>query len=142
VPIARGIEKIASHYPRATCVLCRRLMYRIATEVAREERALGIVTGYSLGQVASQTAENIMAEEAGIEVPVYHPLIAMDKTQITEQARRIGTYQVTESTRPCSAVPRKPLTKARLEEILALEEELGLRDLARALAAEMSLSKI
>lgn len=142
VPIARGIEKIASHYPRATCVLCRRLMYRIATEVAGKEKALGIVTGYSLGQVASQTPDNIMAEQAGIEVPVYHPLIAMDKTEIMERARKIGTYQVTESTRPCSAVPRRPMTKARLGEIMALEEELGLQDMARALAAEMSLTKI
>jgi thiamine biosynthesis protein ThiI len=142
VPIARGIEKIASHYPRATCVLCRRLMYRIATEVAREEKALGIVTGYSLGQVASQTAENIMAEQVGIEVPIYHPLIAMDKTEIMELARRIRTYQVTETTRPCSAVPRRPMTKARLGEIIALEEELGLRDMARALAAEMTQTRI
>jgi thiamine biosynthesis protein ThiI len=142
VPIARGIEKIASHYPRATCVLCRRLMYRIATEVAREEKALGIVTGYSLGQVASQTSENIMAEQAGIDVPVYHPLIAMDKTEIIELARRIGTYQITGTTKSCSAVPRRPMTKARLGEMVALEEELGLRDMARALAAEMSLTKI
>jgi thiamine biosynthesis protein ThiI len=142
VPIAPGIEKIASHYPRATCVLCRRLMYRIATEVARKEKALGIVTGYSLGQVASQTPENIMAEQAGIELPVYHPLIAMDKTEIMDLARKIGTYQITESTRPCSAVPRKPMTNARLGEIVALEEELGLWDMARALAAEMILTKI
>jgi thiamine biosynthesis protein ThiI len=142
VPIARGIEKIASHYPRATCVLCRRLMYRIATEVARDEKALGIATGYSLGQVASQTAENIMAEQAGIEVPIYHPLIAMDKTEIMELARKIGTYQVTESTKSCSAVPRRPMTKARLGEIMAIEDELGLKDMARALAAEMSLIRI
>jgi thiamine biosynthesis protein ThiI len=142
VPIARGIEKIASHYPRATCVLCRRLMYRIATEVARDEKALGIATGYSLGQVASQTAENIMAEQAGIEVPIYHPLITMDKTEIMELARKIGTYQVTESTKSCSAVPRRPMTKARLGEIMAIEDELGLKDMARALAAEMSLIRI
>ena len=142
VPIARGIEKIASHYPRATCVLCRRLMYRIAAEVAGTEKALGIVTGYSLGQVASQTSENILAEQAGIELPVYHPLIAMDKTEIMKLARKIGTYPATESTGTCSAVPKKPMTKAWLGEIAALEEELGLREMARALAEEMSLTKI
>jgi thiamine biosynthesis protein ThiI len=142
VPIARGIEKIACHYPRATCVLCRHLMYRIAAEVAGAEKALGIVTGYSLGQVASQTSENILAEQAGIELPIYHPLIAMDKTEIIEMARKIGTYPVTESTGSCSAVPKKPMTKARLAEITALEEELGLREMARALAAESVLIKI
>ncbi len=142
VPIRKGIEKIASHYPRATCVLCRRLMYRIASEVVRGEGALGIVTGYSLGQVASQTAENIMAEQAGIDVPVYHPLISMDKTEIVDLAREIGTYEVTEETKSCTAVPRKPMTRARLDDILAMEDELGLREMAKALFEERGTTRI
>ncbi len=142
VPISRGIEKIASHYPRATCILCRRLMYRIAAEVMKTEGALGIVTGYSMGQVASQTAENIMAEQADLSVPVFHPLIAMDKSEIMDLARKISTYDVTEETGSCTAVPKKPMTKAKRDEILAMEEELGLRDLAEALAKEMKVTRV
>ncbi len=142
VPIRRGIEKIASHYPRATCVLCRRLMYRIATEVVKREEALGIVTGYSLGQVASQTAENILSEQSGIDVPVFHPLIAMDKTEIVDLARRIGTYAVTEETKSCTAVPKKPMTRSRAVEIRDLEKELGLKEMAESLVREMSKTRI
>jgi thiamine biosynthesis protein ThiI len=142
VPIKRGIEKIAAHYPRATCVLCRRLMYRIASKIVRSEGALGIVTGYSMGQVASQTAENIMAEQAGMEVPIYHPLISMDKTEIVDLAREIGTYSVTEETESCTAVPRKPMTKARREDIEDMEEILGLKEMAESLAQEMCLTRV
>jgi len=106
VPISRGIEKIAAHCPRATCVLCRRLMYRIAAKVMLDQGALGIVTGYSMGQVASQTAENILAEQAAIGMPIFHPLIAMDKSDIMDLARKIGTLAVTETTKSCSAVPK------------------------------------
>jgi thiamine biosynthesis protein ThiI len=142
VPISRGIEKIASHHPRATCVLCRRLMYRIAAEVMEQQGAAGLVTGYSMAQVASQTGENILAEQAGIGVPIYHPLIAWDKSEITDMARKIGTYDVTEETKSCTAVPRKPMTRARRDDVLLWDEELGLRDMARALCSEMEISRI
>lgn len=142
VPVSRGIEKIASHHPRATCVLCRRLMYHVAAEVMKFENAFGIVTGYSLGQFASQTAENILAEQAGVEVPIYHPLIATDRSEVANLARSIGTYQVTEVGRSCTAVPEKPMTRARLDEILTLEAELGLKELAKELVGEMSVIRI
>jgi thiamine biosynthesis protein ThiI len=142
VPISKGIDKITSHYPRATCVLCRRLMYRVAAEIMRLERAVGLVTGYSMGQVASQTANNIMAEQVGIGAPIYHPLIAMDKTEIMDCARRIDTYEVSEETKSCTAVPRRPMTKAKLEEILDLENELGLREMAKYLVQDMNVVRI
>ena len=142
VPINRGIEKIAAHYPRATCVLCRRLMYLIAANVMERQGCLGVVTGYSMGQVASQTAENILAEQAGMCLPVFHPLISMDKTEIVDLARKIGTYDITEQTRSCSAVPSKPMTRASREEMLRAEELLGLKAMARSLAAEMSVDRI
>lgn len=142
IPIQKGIEKIQAHYPRATCVLCRRLMYRIAAEVMEKEEALGIVTGYSMGQVASQTTENILAEQAAIGVPIFHPLIAMDKSEIIDLARKIGTYEVTEETKSCTAVPNKPMTRAKKDEILRAEEDLGLRLIARALVKEMNMTRI
>ena len=142
VPIKRGIEKIQMHYPRATCILCRRLMYRIAAQVMEREKALGVVTGYSLGQVASQTAENILAEQAAIGVPVYHPLIAMDKSEIIDLARKIGTYDLTMETKSCTAVPSKPMTRAKREEILQAEEDLDLVGIAQALASELTVTRI
>lgn len=142
IPIQKGIEKIQAHYPRATCILCRRLMYRIAAEVMEKEGAQGIVTGYSMGQVASQTAENILAEQAAIGVPVFHPLIAMDKSEIIDLARKIGTYGVTLETKSCTAVPNKPMTRAKKDEILLAEEDLGLKYIARALVREMKATRI
>ncbi|MBN1236566.1 MAG: tRNA 4-thiouridine(8) synthase ThiI [Methanotrichaceae archaeon] len=142
IPISRGIEKIASHYPKATCVLCRRLMYRIASEVMERQGCLGIVTGYSMGQVASQTADNILAEQAAIGVPVFHPLISLDKTEIVDLARKVGTYEITEKTKTCTAVPSKPMTRAKKDEILRAEEVLGLKEIARALVKEMKVTRI
>jgi thiamine biosynthesis protein ThiI len=142
IPISRGIEKIASHYPKATCVLCRRLMYRIASEVMEMQGCQGIVTGYSMGQVASQTAENILAEQAAVCVPVFHPLISLDKTEIVDLARKIGTYEICAETKSCTAVPGKPMTKAKKDEILRAEEALGLREIARALVREMKVTGI
>ncbi|HOO53091.1 MAG TPA: tRNA uracil 4-sulfurtransferase ThiI [Methanothrix sp.] len=133
VPIGDGLAKISEAEPRATCLLCRRLMYRIAQRVMEEEEAFGVVTGYSLGQVASQTPANIMAEQSGIDLPVYHPLIAMDKSEITDLARKIGTYRATADAGSCSAAPKKPMTRAKAEEIRAMEAELGLEEMAREL---------
>lgn len=139
---ARAIDVISSRYPRETCVLCRRLMYHVSSLAMKRLGAKGIVTGYSLGQVASQTPENIMAEQVGIEAPVYHPLIAMDKTEIIELARRIGTYNASTGSQQCRAAPRKPVTRAKLDEILRMERELGLRELAAELADGMEIVRI
>ena len=136
VPIGEGLAKIAAAEPRATCLLCRRLMYRIAGMVMAEEEAYGVVTGYSLGQVASQTPANIMAEQSGIDLPVYHPLIAMDKSEITDLARKIGTYRATADAASCTAAPRRPMTRARAGEIRRMDEDLGLGEIAGQLFRE------
>jgi thiamine biosynthesis protein ThiI len=142
IPISRGIEKISAHYPRATCVLCRRLMYLIASMVMELQGCLGIVTGYSMGQVASQTADNILAEQASVGVPVFHPLISLDKAEIVDLARKIGTYGITAETKSCTAVPKKPMTRAKKEEILRAEDVLGLKEMARDLVREMTVTRI
>jgi thiamine biosynthesis protein ThiI len=95
-----------------------------------------------MGQVASQTAENILAEQAGMCLPVFHPLISMDKTEIVDLARKIGTIEITEETKSCSAVPKKPMTRAKKDEMIRAEEILGLREIAKSLAAEMRVERI
>ncbi|VVB92635.1 tRNA (guanine(6)-N2)-methyltransferase [uncultured archaeon] len=108
---------------RLNCVLCRRMMYRIAGEVLKLEDAHGIITGSSLGQVASQTSLNMLAEMYGMEYPIYHPLIGLDKLEITDIARKIGTFEP--STKPatcCMAVPEYPSTAAKPQEVLDAEK--------------------
>ncbi len=79
---------------RWTCVLCKYMMLHFAEQVAEREGALGIITGDSLGQVASQTLNNMYASSIGLKMPVYRPLIGMDKVEIESLARKIGTYEV------------------------------------------------
>ncbi len=120
---------------RLNCVLCRRMMYRIASEVLKLEGAHGIITGSSLGQVASQTSQNMLAEMYGMEYPVYHPLIGLDKLEITELARKIGSFEP--STKPatcCMASPEYPSTAAKLEEVVKAEK---LIDVASLVASAM-----
>lgn len=110
---------------RLNCVLCRRMMYRVASEVSKLEGAHGIITGSSLGQVASQTSQNMLAEMHGMEYPIYHPLIGLDKLEITDLARKIGTFE--SSTKPatcCMAVPEYPSTAAKLEEVMEAEKRI------------------
>ncbi|MDD3245611.1 MAG: tRNA 4-thiouridine(8) synthase ThiI [Methanosarcina sp.] len=110
-----------------TCLLCKRMMYREAYEVMKKEGASGIITGSSLGQVASQTAANMHAEIYQLAIPIYHPLIAFDKSEIVDLARRIGTYDI--SIRPaggCTAVPERPEVKANYDLIVLEEKKLGI----------------
>lgn len=110
-----------------TCLLCKRMMYREAYEIMKKEGASGIITGSSLGQVASQTAANMHAEIYQLSIPIYHPLIAFDKSEIMDIARRIGTYDI--STRPagsCTAVPERPEVKAKYDLIVLEEKRLDI----------------
>jgi thiamine biosynthesis protein ThiI len=120
---------------RFHCVLCRRFMLRTAEAVARKVGAEFIITGESLGQVASQTLKNLTAEDGATSLPVLRPLVGLDKAEVVERARRLGTFDV--STAPglcCTIVPEKPATAASIEKIHAEEAKL---DVAAIVAAEM-----
>ncbi|MGQ9680844.1 MAG: tRNA uracil 4-sulfurtransferase ThiI [Candidatus Bathyarchaeia archaeon] len=113
--------------PALRCVLCKRSMYRIASGFANKRRAHGIVTGESLGQVASQTISNLFVIDDASELPVLRPLIGLDKVEIESMARKIGTYDATaKRVEGCKVVPEIPATKSKLEEIIRLEEDMGL----------------
>lgn len=110
-----------------TCLICKRRMYRLAESIASEVGAKGIVTGESLGQVASQTLDNLFVLDSAICMPIYRPLIGFDKVEAEGIARKIGTYEAsTQPAESCKAVPHKPATKGKLEKALKIEEELGL----------------
>lgn len=106
-------------------IVYRRMMFRIAERIRQEVRGLGFVTGDSVGQVASQTLENLRAIRHGVEWPVYSPLAGASKLDITYLAQKIGTYEI--SIQPhedcCSfLVAKHPETRAKLEEVLASEQ--------------------
>ena len=89
------------------------VLYRIGDKVAREGGYLGMATGESMGQVSSQTLHNLYASSLGIDMPIYRPLIGLDKSEITEIARRIGTFEESvKSVEACIILSRKPRTKA------------------------------
>ena len=113
--------------PDLRILLYRRLMIRVAERIARTERAGALVTGESLGQVASQTLENIAAVDEAATLPVLRPLIGTDKLEIMEEARRIGTYELSiQDHDDCCTLfmPRNPETHAKLHVVLAAWEAL------------------
>jgi tRNA uracil 4-sulfurtransferase len=119
---------------RWACLFCKRAMLAHAAGIAQQVGASALVTGDSLGQVASQTLSNLEVISHGISKPILRPLIGLDKTEIMDLARRIGTYDITAgaatepdgaSTRGCPFLPARPLTQATLEKLLALLEEMA-----------------
>ncbi|HEY5540480.1 MAG TPA: tRNA uracil 4-sulfurtransferase ThiI [Coriobacteriia bacterium] len=113
--------------PDLRVLLYRRLMIRVAEEIATAERAKALVTGESLGQVASQTLENIAAVDEAATLPVLRPLIGNDKLEIIADATRIGTYEIsiTPHADCCTLfMPRTPETHARLGEVLSAWDAL------------------
>ena len=101
-------------------IMYRRVMYAVAERIARLEGAKALVTGESLGQVASQTLENIMAVDEVVELPVFRPLIGSDKQEIIDRARQIGTYDISVSEAPdcCTLfMPRRPETHAKMDAV-------------------------
>jgi thiamine biosynthesis protein ThiI len=115
-------------------VVYRRLMLRIAEQIARVRRAQALITGDVVGQVASQTLENLAVVGEVATLPIFRPLIAMDKEEITAEAVKIGTYPISIiPDQDCCTLftPRNPLTRARLADISAAEQALPIDDLVQ-----------
>ncbi|MFH1586503.1 MAG: tRNA 4-thiouridine(8) synthase ThiI [Candidatus Diapherotrites archaeon] len=121
-----------------TCVICRREMFRASEIVAKEIGADALLTGESMGQVASQTLHNLRAEFGVNSLPVLRPLLGMDKLEIEALAKKYKSFEL--SIMPgmcCSLVPDRPATKARVEQICQEEMKFD----ALALAKEASRKK-
>jgi thiamine biosynthesis protein ThiI len=113
---------------RYSCVFCRRFMLRIASKIAEQQCAGALLTGESLGQVASQTLHNLSAERDSASFPIVRPLLGLDKIEIEKIAKKFGTFS--KSTEPglcCNAVPEKPATRARKEAIVENEKRLNVQ---------------
>ena len=110
---------------RFTCVFCKRMLVRYAEKIAERENAVAIIMGDSLGQVASQTLQNLRVVEQAVSLPILRPLIGLQKEDVIRILKNIGTYDI--SILPsdgCTAVPSKPATRARLEDVLTEEKKI------------------
>lgn len=145
VPHGDDLTNILRNCPRnLTCVLCRRMMYRLAEKIALLEDADAIVTGEIIGEHASQTLVNLRVETQAIrDVSILRPLLGMNKREVEKLARKIRTFDT--STKPascCTGPPPKPRTRARLEEIKEAEKCLDIerminRDLEATIILEI-----
>lgn len=138
---------------RYLVIFYRRLMLKICQEIARKEKAGGLVTGESLGQVASQTLENLgvtnevlchpelVSGPSGIGL-VLRPLIGLDKQEISDLAQKINTYKTSiKPQKDCCTlfVPKHPVTKARLPRVLKMEKEINLKNLLQQALKETEI---
>jgi thiamine biosynthesis protein ThiI len=128
--------------PPLRVVLYRRLMMRIAERLARQHRATALVTGEVVGQVASQTLENLSNIDEVVSMPVLRPLIGMDKDEIVLEAQRLGTFPVSIiPDQDCCTLftPRHPATKARRADVEAAEQALPIEEIVQQAAADAVL---
>jgi thiamine biosynthesis protein ThiI len=135
VPFEEIQREIVRYAPENYRVLLyRRMMLRISQVLAGRDHALALLTGDSLGQVASQTLRNLVAVDAAARMPVFRPLIGTDKMEILATAHKIGTYGISsEPFHDCCPVflPRTPALYARPEELDEAEGKLNVAELIR-----------
>ena len=118
--------------PRFICNICKRMMYRIAERIAEKEKAEFLVTGESLGQVASQTLDNLAANKQAVKIEIVRPLISWDKQEIVDLAKEIGTYEISIEKAPsCPFVPKHPATKAKTEQLEKEEKAIDIDKLLK-----------
>ena len=119
------IAKNASTLPsRLRCLACKANMYRVASLISKREGCKGIVTGEAIGQVASQTANNLYVLSRLIDEPVYRPLIFKDKLEIIEEAGKLGFSNLARDVGACRLKPVKPETSASEEDLELLRKWL------------------
>lgn len=115
---------------RYGCIFCRRMMLKIAEKIAENEGCRFLITGENLGQVASQTLDNMAATDKAVKIPILRPLLTNDKQETIDLARKIGTFEISiEKGVCCNAVPKQPVTKAKDKMIVKEEERVDVAKL-------------
>lgn len=146
IPFANAQKEIMLNCPDSLrIILYRRMMLRIAEAVAKRNKAQALVTGDSLGQVASQTLENLSVVGQASDMLLLRPLVGFDKEEIMQKAREIGTYDI--SIMPhddcCTRLmPKKPELRAKLEDILEAEKNLDIEKIISEAMANMEIISI
>lgn len=123
----RIADKVKKGY---ICIVCKRMMLRIAEAFCRDIEADFLITGEELGQVASQTLRNLTVLDEAVNIPVIRPLISWNREDIINKAKEIGTYELsTLVSLKCTIVPESPTTSADIERTKRVEEELGVGEM-------------
>lgn len=124
----QNLKQIMKTNRKYSCLLCKRMMYRIAEQIAEKFHAEGIVTGEAIGEQASQTLTNLrVLNEAVKNYPVHRPLLGFDKQDTEKLSRYMGTFEASsKKAAPCTAVPYQPSTKAKLEDVHKAEKKLDI----------------
>ncbi|MEM2559046.1 MAG: tRNA uracil 4-sulfurtransferase ThiI [Nitrososphaerota archaeon] len=127
--------------PKMILVTFRAYMLKLADKIAKENGYLGIVTGDSLGQVASQTLENLYVVSRFTETPIYRPLIGMDKQEIIDIAKKIGTYELSikEYRDCCAIIAKHPETKAKLDQVEKIWRDVNLDETVEETLKEVTV---
>lgn len=146
VNLAEIYQSINEHCPRNhTTILSRRFMMRISDKISKEFGYEAVITGESLGQVASQTLESIAVIEDAISIPILRPVIALDKSEIIDRALKIGSYEKSiEPYDDCCSIfaPSNPITKPRLKFVEQYEENLEIETLEKNAIENMEIINI
>lgn len=123
-PLISGLKEIRR--TEWTCIFCKVNMLKTAQKIAKEREALGIITGDSLGQVASQTLKNLYIESSAVELPIYRPLVGLDKEEITIISKRIGTFDTFMKMPNTSCIfrPSSVVTQGKFEEFQKIMKSL------------------
>lgn len=131
--------------PKLRVILYRRLMMKFSERFAISQNAKALVTGESLGQVASQTLDNIRCTDAAVDMPIFRPLIGADKQEIIRMSEELGTFELSTTDSPdcCTLfMPRSPETHARLAEVEAAEGMFPIDDWVDEMMASSEYSKL
>jgi thiamine biosynthesis protein ThiI len=146
VPFARVQEEIMAKCPEDLfTIIMRRFMMRVSEKIAAKEFCSALITGESLGQVASQTVQAIVCTDEAAHIPVFRPLIGMDKVEIIEISRKIDTFDISiQPFEDCCTVftPKHPRTRPELSYILEAEEALDCDALIEECMNHLKLTKI
>jgi len=117
---------------RFQCIFCKRIMYRIAESIAEKEKADFLVSGDNLGQVASQTLQNMYVLSKAVKINILRPLLCFEKNESVNIAKQIGTYETSiENKAKCPFVPSNPSTRAKLEVIEKEEKRVDMETLIK-----------
>lgn len=132
IPHGETIKSIIKNCPRnLQCILCRRMMFRIAEKIARKNKCSALITGENLAQVASQTLHNLVVVSKATRLPILRPIFCYDKTETTKISEKIGTYQFSKFHKCCGLLPVSPRTKGRIDEALVAEKNLDINKLVK-----------
>jgi tRNA uracil 4-sulfurtransferase len=116
--------------PRLTCVFCKRTMLRIAEKIAEKEGCDFLITGENMGQVASQTLDNMIVTDRAVKMKILRPLLGFDKVNIIDLARKFGSYELSIEKSPgCPFLPEHPATTSKSEALEMQEGKLAMEEL-------------